>query len=163
MRRAFVLAIALASLSAFLPAATASAQDRQGGTFLWAQLMGSAEVPGPGDSVGAGGAFVIIGKDGEGQYNVCFALAVTGLENVTAAHIHPGTAAEAGNPIIPFQAPEPVVSGCAKADLALGDQIVANPAAYYVNVHTRTYPGGAIRGQLMPMMMDMMSSPDMMM
>ena len=27
-------------------------------------------------------------------------------------------------------------------------QILANPAAYYVNVHNADYPGGAVRGQL---------------
>ena len=27
--------------------------------------------------------------------------------------------------------------------------IVANPAGFYVNIHTADFPGGAVRGQLM--------------
>ena len=34
------------------------------------------------------------------------------------------------------------------ADAVL-DEIVDNPAGFYVNVHTADYPNGAIRGQLM--------------
>jgi hypothetical protein len=76
---------------------------------------------------------------------------------VILAHIHPGAAGTAGNPIIPFQPPTPTNAGCGTADLALGDAILANPDQYYVNVHTKANPGGAIRGQLMSAsMMDMM-------
>ena len=31
------------------------------------------------------------------------------------------------------------------------DEIVANPAGFYVNVHTADHPNGAVRGQLMRM------------
>ena len=34
------------------------------------------------------------------------------------------------------------------ADPALLAQIVANPAAYYVNLHNTRFPGGAVRCQL---------------
>jgi hypothetical protein len=39
--------------------------------------------------------------------------------------------------------------GCIDVGKAPLGQIVARPSAYYVNVHTRTRPKGAIRSQLM--------------
>ena len=37
---------------------------------------------------------------------------------------------------------------CDSIDPALYDQIAANPAGFYVNVHTGQFPNGAMRGQL---------------
>ena len=37
--------------------------------------------------------------------------------------------------------------GCVSAN-GLADDIVANPTAYYMNIHSTVYPGGAVRGQL---------------
>jgi hypothetical protein len=37
---------------------------------------------------------------------------------------------------------------CLAVDKEKLDPIVANPSAYYVNVHTAEFPGGAVRGQL---------------
>jgi hypothetical protein len=39
-------------------------------------------------------------------------------------------------------------SDCVAVDPALKAAILANPGNYYVNVHTDTFPGGEIRGQL---------------
>jgi hypothetical protein len=36
--------------------------------------------------------------------------------------------------------------GCTTSSFA--DAIASNPSNYYVNVHSSTFPGGAIRGQL---------------
>ncbi len=41
-----------------------------------------------------------------------------------------------------------MLSGCVSADPVLIGQIIANPAGYYVNVHTTEFPAGAVRGQL---------------
>jgi hypothetical protein len=37
---------------------------------------------------------------------------------------------------------------CATASASLIADILANPADYYVNVHTKEHPAGAIRSQL---------------
>jgi hypothetical protein len=50
--------------------------------------------------------------------------------------------------IVLFGNPPVKHSGCRKAPKSLITAIGKNPSAYYVNVHTNKYPGGAIRGQL---------------
>jgi hypothetical protein len=82
---------------------------------------------------------------------VCYRLHA---DNVTlptvAAHIHRGTAGVNGPVVVPFTAPgaDGNSSGCATATAALIDDILGNPPGFYVNVHTKEHPGGAIRAQL---------------
>ncbi len=82
---------------------------------------------------------------------VCYRLRV---QNVTlptvAAHIHRGAAGVNGPVVVPFNAPgaDGGSSGCATAAGALIDEIIGDPAGFYVNVHTKEHPGGAIRAQL---------------
>ncbi|SRR5712691_4057716 len=82
---------------------------------------------------------------------VCFRLHV---ENVTlptaAAHIHRGDASTNGPVVVPLTAPgaDGNSDGCTAAQASLIDEIIANPAGFYVNVHTKEHPGGAIRAQL---------------
>ena len=79
----------------------------------------------------------------------CYLMNVSGLEAVTAAHIHTGGPGETGGPIVTLEAPEGGTSGgCAQITAEVANALLGNPGGYYVNVHTRAFPQGAIRGQL---------------
>ena len=67
------------------------------------------------------------------------------------AHIHIGPRGTAGGVVFALEIGEGTsfeVSECVTPDPAVLAAIVADPRAYYVNVHTPTYPGGEVRGQL---------------
>lgn len=68
----------------------------------------------------------------------------------TGAHIHRGAAGANGPVVVPFTPPgaSGVSSGCAAAAATVIDELVANPAGFYVNVHTTEHPAGAMRAQL---------------
>jgi len=114
---------------------------------LTAQLSANNEIP-AGPPGGAGAATVTVNTSNN---TVCYTLSVTGIRlPAIAAHIHRGAASVNGPVVVPFNAPgaNGTSTGCTAADPALLQDIVTNPANYYVNVHTTDFPGGAIRGQL---------------
>lgn len=141
--------LALLALAALVPATALAA----GGTsathfrYLSVSLTGAAETP-RGD------------PDGAGKVTVCLNLRTNvisyrfgALRNIgapTAAHIHQGAPGTAGPVIIPFSAPPK--SGAWAGTITTTETaiaaIAANPRQYYVNVHTRAFAGGAVRGQL---------------
>jgi CHRD domain-containing protein len=110
-----------------------------------AALSGANEVP-PADPDGSGTAVVtLVGT------TVTFSITVA---NITlppdAQHIHSGVAGVNGPIVIGFPGVwvGNTLTGTTTTDAATAAAIVANPAAFYVNVHTSDFPGGAIRGQL---------------
>ena len=83
----------------------------------------------------------------------CYTLEVTGLTAPAfAAHVHVGEQGVAGPVRIPLSIPAQTsfaTDGCTTvADPAILAGIQENPRGWYVNVHTSTYPGGEVRGQL---------------
>jgi hypothetical protein len=116
-------------------------------TVLLARMIGTAEVPGPGDPDGLGFATVVVLAE---QRTVCYELRVVNVATPTAAHIHVGSPTQAGPIVLPLNTPTSgSSSGCANnVDAALVNGLKNNPSAYYVNVHNDPYPAGAIRGQL---------------
>jgi hypothetical protein len=117
-----------------------------GGSAFQVALVGEAESP-AGDPVATGTSTVRL-RAGQGQ--VCYVLSADNLAPAAAAHIHVGAAGASGNVVIPLKTPDASgkSSGCAAAARPLVASILADPAGYYVNVHTAEFPGGAIRGQL---------------
>jgi hypothetical protein len=148
-RRALAAAITVA-LALGLTALVAPGAAASGGraTLLAASLTGVQEVPGPGDPDGSGRALVRLAGD-----QACFLLKWSRITAPVAAHIHVGRRGVPGGIVVGFfmgQLPDTLnaVAGCAAADPAVVDAIVADPRGYYVNIHTGDFPGGAIRGQL---------------
>jgi CHRD domain-containing protein len=73
---------------------------------------------------------------------------VSGIDKPQAAHIHKGGAKVAnGAVVVPFGAAYKA-TGCVKSTAAVVAGIARNPKGYYVNIHTKRYPAGAVRGQL---------------
>ena len=107
-------------------------------------MSAAAEVPGP----GKGSGIADLTFDGE-KGQVCYTLMSKGADTPTMAHIHKGTAGVAGPVVVPVSPPADGMSkGCAPVAADVLAAILAAPSDYYVNVHTATFPKGAMRGQL---------------
>jgi minor extracellular serine protease Vpr len=125
-------------------------------TTLSAELNGQNEIspegdPGAGDPDGTGTATVNVASDSQSG-RLCFAISAADIElPAAAAHIHAGPAGVNGDIVVPLTPPgaDGTSSGCVEdVSPALLTAIKADPADYYVNVHTSDFPAGAIRGQL---------------
>ena len=81
---------------------------------------------------------------------LCYILNVANMDAPTMAHIHVGGPGKNGAPVVTLQTPANGSSGaCMPIAPDVSQALLRNPGGYYVNVHTATQPGGAIRGQLM--------------
>jgi hypothetical protein len=77
---------------------------------------------------------------------------------LTAAHIHPGATGVNGSPLVNLaltQGQITFANGTGSLSVnnvsmtpEVAQQILANPAGYYFNIHTALNPGGVARGQL---------------
>ena len=142
--RKILISAALAS-AAGLAAAPLFAQDNSGRRFTIA-LEGEQEAPVQGDLDGTGSATLRI-NPGQGQ--LCYSLRVSGIAPATMAHVHEGAAGSAGPVRVGLNPPtNGTSSGCAAISRELAQEIIRDPADYYVNVHNAEFPGGALRGQL---------------
>ncbi|KAA9339472.1 CHRD domain-containing protein [Hymenobacter busanensis] len=127
---------------------------REGYTFA---LNGAQEAPNPTPSTGYGAGYVSIDRD---QTNAHFAMTWGGLTATpTAGHFHTGRRGQAGPVIfnlLPYFAP--AGSGIsaegywrstdAAAPFTLRRSLQFRQDSMYVNLHTPTYPGGEVRGQV---------------
>ena len=121
-----------------------------GGRPVSTDLNPTEEVPGPGDPNASGHADITLNQ---GENEVCFDLSWSEIDGtVVAAHIHVGPAGVAGPVVVGLFsgafAGTDETSGCVNADADLIKAIRKDPSSYYVNVHSTTFPAGAVRGQL---------------
>jgi len=105
-------------------------------------LLGANE-PDGGDPDGIGAATVVISGT-----TVNFMVTANNLSTITGAHIH---RLSTRSIVVAF--PNNFVNGVlvgsiSGADTALLNEIISNPGAFYVNVHSSEKPGGAILGNL---------------
>ncbi|TYB45573.1 CHRD domain-containing protein [Actinomadura chibensis] len=147
------------------PAPTQSGQRPQDGrspavnkarnkpVFLVARLSGANEVPASaGDADGSGTALLRVQGD-----RVTFALDWAGITAPTLGHIHRGPAGVNGDVAVPLftsAMPATVTSAAGAvtvADPTIADGLRAHPGNWYVNLHTKENPKGAVRAQLAPL------------
>ncbi|GAB3949216.1 CHRD domain-containing protein [Streptomyces sparsus] len=169
MRRRFLALSAVALSLGLLGTSPATAHTSHGrstvpvttpakgaGVSFAAVLTGAQEVPdehGPatGDDDGKAVALVHIKGD-----RITFALKWKGIQPPAAGHIHVGGSGRNGDVAVPlFTTPMPRTARAAAGQVSVEDARLAKtisgaPQEFYVNVHTKKFPGGAVRGQLRP-------------
>lgn len=114
-------------------------------------LDGARMVGSPGDPEGTGVAFIGLGGD-----TVTYWILTKTGSVPTAAHLHAGRAGESGGIAVDLETAFTdlgnglaMAMGSVNAGSPTVDGILADPAAYYVNVHTPDFQAGAVRGQLL--------------
>lgn len=122
--------------------------------FFTARLNGANEVPTPGGPAVAdpdGRATALVRVKGS---QVKFSIQYRNITAPTLGHIHQGKAGVNGDVRVTlFGTPLPAtVTAAAGAvtvdDPAIADAIRKDPGGFYVNLHSKEFPGGAVRGQL---------------
>lgn len=141
--------IALATGSAIIAAAAMAVPSSAATQRFYATLGGAQEVPSKGDSDGTASVTLTV----SGDKGICYVIRPRKLETPQAAHIHTGRKGKAGGILLDLftkaKAPrDGRISGCARITAAQLEQLVARPSGFYVNLHTKKFPGGAVRGQL---------------
>jgi D-alanyl-D-alanine carboxypeptidase len=151
LRRAVVAVLLVAATAGTAVSSTAGAGATPRSTVLQTTLTGLREVSpdgalGAGDPDGVGAAVLELRAS-----SLCARLAVTGVDlPAAAAHVHRGPVGVNGDIVVPLPTPgdDGRSTGCVDVEPALVQELAARPVAFYVNVHTSTFPAGAVRGQL---------------
>jgi plastocyanin len=127
-----------------------------GPVTLAAQLTGDQEAPNPVQTNATGSAIVRLNNT---QDQITVLVRTTGLQNVTAAHIHVEAVGQAGPIIFPLDhnaTTQTLTAANLQAQPAQGintfdDAINALLSGNtYINFHTQAHPPGEIRGQIAP-------------
>ena len=139
-----ILALILASATLW-PMQSALAAPASA-TYFTVPLAGASETPDAGDPDGSGTIHMALDPVA-GQ--VCYVLYTANISAPAAGHIHVGAEGTAGGVAVAlFSDAADAASGCAPADAATINAVIADPAGHYVNIHNNEFGGGAIRGQL---------------
>jgi hypothetical protein len=117
-------------------------------TFIL-NMTGNQEVPGPGDPDGsATGTITFHETNGLIEWNITYA----DIAAPTGMHIHPGAAGQAGGVFVGLGVATSggagTLIGSVTTSVANVATILADPTAFYVNIHNGDFGAGAVRGQL---------------
>ena len=157
MRRFRLVLVAATVMVVMAPVSSAVAQqlihgldaDLTGKGASKFTTKGPAVQPGgrAGDDDGSGTAHVVLITS---EDRLCYSLEASDIEPATKAHIHEGTASERGPIVVKLDPPpeDRTSSGCTDVNPALLRDLLEKPQSYYVDVHNKEFPHGAIRGQL---------------
>lgn len=136
-----------------------SAVNAQAAVIEFASILNGASETPPNASPGTGSAFVLFD---DATKQLVWNLSFSGLlAPVTAAHIHTGAAGVAGPVAFGIDAasnPGVFVDGIGKTTgifagvsvLSLAQETSLFAGDLYFNLHTSAFPGGEIRGQILP-------------
>jgi hypothetical protein len=144
-RNRLVVGVCVASLSTVALVGVCGAATS---TKYKAAMSGAQEVPAIKSKATGTATITVTGK------KLCYVIVSRNLGEVPqAGHVHSGKKGKAGAVFVTlFAKPKPLkkyrVSGCVTPRAAQLKAIAAKPSAYYVNVHTKKYANGALRGQL---------------
>jgi len=173
MKPLTLLVLALGLLSAGCDEVLAPATPT-GLVTLVSQISGSQEVPAAAapEAAAAGTLSVTMAPSGGGAYLASFTFRVGGLVKagvlpapldsgsvIVAGHIHSGAAGVVGPPVVPLPISQalPIVTPTGSVLLTISNvavsadvasAILANPSAFYFNLHSALNPAGVVRGQL---------------
>ena len=85
------------------------------------------------------------------KQRICFRITYRNLEQVTGSHLHRGDQGEIARPIVTlFEGDEASPArGCVRdVRKRIVKRLKRKPEAHYVDIDTKAYPDGAVRGQL---------------
>lgn len=149
MRTRFGTHLALAMTLGLLASLSFAGGALAAETVLTADLAGVTEGDNPGDPDGSGSATITVDP---AAGTLCWQLTAKDIMPVAQSHIHLGGSGESGDVVVPLDVDgfEGTSAGCIEPmeDAAVLQEILDDPGAYYVNLHTSDFQGGAIRGQL---------------
>ena len=144
MQRPTLLLLAVPALAVGITLGSASAAlaATSGAT---AEAKGANEVAKIGDPAATASAVLTFNTTAN---QLCYTVTATSLPAV-AMHIHKGVAGVNGPVVVPLD-PTKIGAGktCTTVEATLLADIAAYPSSYYFNAHTKAYPEGAVRGQL---------------
>jgi hypothetical protein len=133
-----------ARLLIFAALAACGAPALAASTTLTATLAGANETA-LGNAEGSG-TFKVEADAETGDF--CYTLTAAKIGTPTMAHLHAGVAGKDGDVVVPLAVTGAGSDQCVAMEPAKLKPILADPASFYINVHTAEFPGGAIRGQL---------------
>ena len=119
------------------------ARDRRSAT-----LTGASVLPGPGDPDGAGTASVELNDE---KAELCLTLTLSAVAPPTSVHLHQAPQGQTGPMVLAVPSPAeaaPPGPVCVAIASNVSKGLREDPTGYYLEVHTREFPDGALRGQL---------------